>query len=292
VQGTAEYLRLMRPHQYLKNGFVLLGVVFAHQWQPGPLLNALLLFAAFCAMASTVYILNDLTDIEADRRHPVKCFRPLPSGRVRPRQARWLALGLFSLALTLSWSVSLGALACVLAYFGINVLYSRWLKHVVILDVFIISAGFMLRILSGTLGLGIHPSEWLLFCGLMLTLFLGFAKRRAELLMLEAADSPLSSTRRVLDDYSPALLEQLTAVTAACTLISYGLYTLSPQTIALHGGATLVYTLPFVTYGIFRYLFLLHHKARGSDTARDLMTDTHLLITVAGWGVTTLWILA
>lgn len=292
MAGTGDYVRLMRPHQYLKNGFVLLGVVFAHQWQPGPLLNALLLFAAFCAMASTVYILNDLTDIEADRRHPVKRFRPLPSGRVHPRQARWLALGLFGLALAITGFISPVALTCVLAYFGINVLYSRWLKHVVILDVFIISAGFMLRILSGTLGLGIHPSEWLLFCGLMLTLFLGFAKRRAELLMLEAADSPLSSTRRVLDDYSPALLEQLTAVTAACTLISYGLYTLSPQTIALHGGATLVYTLPFVTYGIFRYLFLLHHKARGSDTARDLMTDTHLLITVAGWGVTTLWILA
>ena len=292
MTGTGDYVRLMRPHQYLKNGFVLLGVVFAHQWQAGPLFNALLVFTAFCAMASTVYILNDLADIEADRRHPVKRFRPLPSGRVHPRQARWLALGLFGLALAIAGGVSPVALACVLTYFAVNLLYSRWLKHVVILDVFVISAGFMLRILSGTLGLGIYPSEWLLFCGLMLTLFLGFAKRRAELLMLEAADSPPSGTRRVLDDYSPALLEQLTAVTAACTLISYGLYTVSPQTIALHGGPTLVYTLPFVTYGIFRYLFLLHHKARGSDTAHDLMTDTHLLITVAGWGLTTLWILA
>ena len=292
MRRAAEYVRLMRPHQYLKNGFVLLGVVFAHQWQPGPLFNALLVFAAFCAMASTVYIMNDLTDIEADRQHPVKRFRPLPSGRVQPQQARWLALGLFGFSLTVSWAVSLGALICVVAYFAVNVLYSRWLKHVVILDVFIISSGFMLRILSGTLGLGIYPSEWLLLCGLMVTLFLGFAKRRAELLMLEAADSAPSATRRVLDDYSPALLEQLTAVTAACTLISYGLYTVSPQTIALHGSPALVYTLPFVIYGIFRYLFLLHHKARGSDTARDLMTDIHLLVTVAGWGLTTIWILA
>ncbi len=287
-----DYLRLMRPHQYLKNGFVLLGIVFSHQWLPGPLIAAMLVFAAFCAMASTVYIMNDLMDIDADRQHPVKCSRPLPSGQVSSRSACTLAVTLFGISLGVAWWVSFGALACVLAYFSLNVLYSRWLKHVVILDVFIISSGFMLRILAGTLGLGIEPSAWLLLCGLMVTLFLGFAKRRAELLMLESAASSSSATRKVLDDYSPALLEQLTAVTAACTLISYGLYTVAPQTVALHGSQALVYTLPFVTYGIFRYLFLLHHKARGSDTARDLMTDMHLLITVAGWGMTTIWILA
>jgi 4-hydroxybenzoate polyprenyltransferase len=287
-----DYLRLMRPHQYLKNGFVLLGVVFSHQWGPSSLLGSALAFMAFCAMASTVYIMNDLMDVEADKQHPIKCARPLPSGQIKPAHALLLSLGLFSVSVAFALVVSTSVLACVLAYFMLNVLYSRWLKHVVILDVFVISSGFMLRILAGTIGLGIAPSEWLLLCGLMVTLFLGFAKRRAELLMLEAAETELTGTRKVLDEYSPALLEQLTSVTAACTLISYGLYTVSPQTIALHGSTALIYTMPFVTYGIFRYLFLLHHKSRGNDTAKDLMTDKHLLLTIAGWVFTILSILA
>jgi len=288
----SAYIKLMRPHQYLKNGFVLLGVVFSHQWSAANLLDALLAFLAFCSIASTVYIMNDLMDVEADRQHPIKCKRPLPSGTISASLAILLAAGLLLLSTLLSLLVSKTVLLCVTAYFILNLFYSLWLKHVVILDVFIISSGFMLRILAGTLGLDIAPSDWLLLCGLMVTLFLGFSKRRAELLMLEASTDPQTRTRKVLDDYSPALLEQLTSVTAACTLISYGLYTVSPQTVSLHGSQDLIYTLPFVTYGIFRYIFLLHHKARGNDTARDLMTDTHLLITITGWGLTTLWILS
>jgi hypothetical protein len=150
----------------------------------------------------------------------------------------------------------------------------------------------MLRILVGTLGLGIEPSNWLLLCGLMLTLFLGFAKRRAELLMLESSgDRSKASTRRVLDDYSPIMLEQYIAVSAACTILSYSLYTVSESTIAVHGSGNLIYTVPFVIYGIFRYLYLLHHRAQGNDTARDLLTDSHLLLTVAGWIVTSLAVL-
>lgn len=285
-------VRLLRPHQYIKNGFVLLGVVFAHQWDNGTLAQALLAFLAFCAMASAVYALNDILDVEADRQHPKKRFRPLASGDISIRQGWAIVAALTLLSILLGLLVGRIVPALLLIYLVINIGYSMRLKHVVILDVFIISAGFMLRILTGTLGLGIAPSHWLLLCGLMLTLFLGFAKRRAELLLLESMDSTSpASARRVLDDYSPVMLEQYTAVSAACTILSYSLYTVSQSTLAVHGSGELVYTVPFVVYGIFRYLFLLHHRAQGNDTARDLLTDSHLLATVACWIALTLVLL-
>lgn len=285
-------LKLVRPHQYLKNGFVLLGPLFAHQWDLVTLSQALLAFLAFCCMASAVYVLNDIMDIEADRAHPVKCRRPLPSGAISLATAKRLLAGLVVGSVTLSLLVSGWVTLFVAAYFVINIFYSWHLKHVVILDVFLISSGFMLRILAGTVGLGIAPSAWLLLCGLMVTLFLGFAKRRAELLMLEVTDGANNGlTRRVLDDYSPEMLEQFIAVTAACTIIAYGLYTVSPKTVAIHGSDDLIVTLPFVVYGIFRYLFLLHRRAKGNDTAKDLVQDRHLLVTVAAWVGTTLWVL-
>lgn len=286
-------LKLVRPHQYLKNGFVLLGPLFAHQWDLVTLSQALLAFLAFSCMASAVYVLNDIMDIEADRAHPMKCRRPLPSGAISLSTAKRLLAGLVVGSLVLSVLVSGWVALFVTAYLVINIFYSWHLKHVVILDVFLISSGFMLRILAGTVGLGIAPSAWLLLCGLMVTLFLGFAKRRAELLMLETKEGAHNGlTRRVLDDYSPEMLEQFIAVTAACTILSYGLYTVSPQTVAIHGSDDLIVTLPFVVYGIFRYLFLLHRRDKGNDTAKDLVQDRHLLVTVAAWVGTTLWVLA
>ena len=286
-------LKLIRPHQYLKNGFVLLGPLFAHKWDPGTLALTLLAFFAFCSMASAVYILNDILDIEADRAHPVKRNRPLPSGTISLRLAKILLGTLIFSSVMFSTLTSWWVLLFVISYLAINILYSWRLKHIVILDVFIISAGFMLRILAGTVGLGIAPSAWLLLCGLMVTLFLGFAKRRAELLMLESSDYENSNlTRKVLDDYSPQMLEQFISVTAACTIIAYGLYTVSPQTVAIHGSDNLIYTLPFVVYGIFRYLYLLHRRAKGNDTAKDLAQDPHLLATVMAWVGITLWVLS
>lgn len=284
-------IQLMRPHQYLKNGFVFLGPLFAHQWSLMTLGQALLAFIAFSCMASAVYIMNDLMDVAADREHPVKRHRPLPSGAISAGLAKRLLTGLALLSLAVSLLVSLNVALCVAAYFMLNVLYSWRLKHVVILDVFLISSGFMLRILAGTAGLGIEPSAWLLLCGLMVTLFLGFAKRRAELFILETTPADRNLTRRVLDDYSPAMLEQFIAVTAACTILTYGLYTVSAQAVAVHGNDNLIYTLPFVVYGIFRYVFLLHRCARGNDTARDLLQDPHLLMILSAWLASTLWVL-
>lgn len=286
-------VQLMRPHQYVKNGFVMLGVVFSHRWDHSTLLYAGCAFIAFCVIASAVYTLNDILDVESDRQHPIKCTRPIARGAVSVRAAWMLLVVLAMLAFTLAARVSPLTLIFVATYAVFNIAYSWRLKHIVILDVFLISSGFMLRILAGTLGIGINPSQWLLLCGFMLTLFLGFSKRRAELLMLEKnGNSDRTVTRRVLNDYSAVMLEQFITVGAACTILSYGLYTMSPDTVQKHGSMNLIYTLPLVIYGMFRYLFLLHHLSRANDTARDLFADRHLLITVLAWLGLTIGILA
>lgn len=286
------FLKLLRTHQYIKNGFVLLGVVFSRYWDLPTLIMAGLAFIAFCAMSSAVYVLNDFIDVEADRLHPKNKFRPIASGEVSLKAAYVLLGLLVTISLLSGIYISYTVTGLLLSYLILNIAYSLKYKHVVILDVFIISAGFMLRILAGSWGIGIPPSHWLLLCGLMLTLFLGFAKRHSELSLLESSGKhDRAITRKVLDDYSPVLLEQYISVSAACTIIGYGLYTVSETTISTHGSANLIYTLPFVVYGIFRYLYLLHRQSRGGDTARDLLTDAHLLSTVTGWVATCVWVL-
>jgi 4-hydroxybenzoate polyprenyltransferase len=276
-----QLLRLLRPHQWLKNGFVFVGLLFGHAWHsPDKVGQALLAFAAFCLLASGVYVLNDLVDRERDRQHPKKKLRPLASGTVTVPLALVAAALCLTAGLLLAFNGAGRAPWLFVAYLVLNVAYSLGLKHVVILDVFIIAAGFMLRLLVGTLGLGIAPSQWLLLCGLLLTLFLGFAKRRAELLAL-TSDS--GGHRRVLEHYSSALLDQFITVAAAGTVVSYSLYTVSADTIALHGTSGLIYTLPFVLYGMFRYLFLLHRRGGGGDPAQELLADPHLIIAFLGW---------
>ena len=286
-------LKLLRPHQYIKNTFVLAGVLFSRQWDIYTLLQAAWAFCAFSLSASAVYILNDLSDIEADRAHPKKRYRPLPSGKVSITVARKLAIILFLATfiptlLLKDWIL----VSIMLTYIVMNIAYSLCLKHIVLLDVFVISMGFMLRLLAGTWGIGIAPSEWLLLCGMMLTLFLGFCKRTSELLQSAMADDTFAEkSRRVLTEYNTAMLEQFTSITAACAIISFGLYTVSDQTIRTQGTSNLIYTLPLVIYGIFRYLFLLHRHGKGTDTAKDLFTDRHLLLTGSCWVAMTLVIL-
>ena len=284
-----SYIKILRPHQWLKSGFVFVGLLFGHAWNNAPLVhNVLFAAAAFSLAASFIYVINDLADRERDREHPEKRHRPLASGAISARQA--LLLGGFCLfvALLLAQAASTTVLSIVLAYVVLNVAYSMGLKHVVLLDVFIIAAGFMLRILAGTLGVGIAPSHWLLLCGLMFTLFLGFAKRRAELNVLSGHGG---NHRLVLDDYGPVLLELLIGICATGTIISYSLYTVSADTVAMHGTTNLIYTVPFVIYGVFRYLFLLHRCGGGGDAATALLHDTHLLVTFGAWFLTVGWLL-
>ena len=291
---TRALLRLMRPHQWIKNGFVFLGVVFGHGWDdPALLADALALFVAFCCASSAVYILNDIADRDADRLHPSKRLRPLARGDVGVGTARVVCIALALAGLALAAAVSLSGLLIVGGYVALNLAYSAGLKHVPILDVFMISGGFMLRILAGTVGIGIPPSKWLLLCGLMLTLFLGFGKRRAELVTMTANEDSNSASdhRASLDGYSGTLLDLLIAVSVACAAIGYALYTVDAETVALHGTDKLILTLPFVLYGLFRYLQLIYVKGGGGDPAWDVLHDPHLIATTAGWLGATAWIL-
>jgi 4-hydroxybenzoate polyprenyltransferase len=281
-------LRLMRPHQWLKNGFVLVGLFFAHAWHEATLVQAVLLsVVAFCLMSSAVYVVNDLTDIKADRLHPTKRMRPLAAGVVSVPAAMALALVLFASALVAAWLASPGVALIIALYLLLNLAYSWRLKRVVILDVFIIAAGFMLRILAGTTGIGIAPSSWLLLTGLMVTLFLGFSKRRSELAVMEHGGE---SGRAVLQNYSLPMLDLMIGVCSAGVVMAYSLYTMSAETIAIHHTDKLVYTVPFVLYGLFRYLYRTFADDLGEDPARDLLRDPHLLLTVVGWALVTLWL--
>ncbi len=286
----SELLRLMRPHQWVKNAFVFTGLLFGHAWHDAHLLTQVIFaFAAFCLVSSAIYIVNDIMDVEQDRLHPVKRMRPLAAGHVSLVSARILATLLAVIGLGLAYAAAPAALAILIAYALMNIAYTLWLKHVVILDVFIIATGFMLRILIGTLGVGIPPSQWLLLCGLMVTLFLGFSKRRAEIIALNEEGG---AHRKVLQHYSPVLLDKMIGITAAGLIMSYSLYTMSPETIRTHGTANLIYTVPFVMYGVFRYIYLLHHQSRGGDPSHDLVRDPHLLIVVGAWLLTTIFLIS
>jgi 4-hydroxybenzoate polyprenyltransferase len=285
-----ELLRLMRPYQWVKNTFVFTGLLFGHAWHDPELVNhAVIAFISFCLVSSAVYVINDIVDLEQDKHHPKKNLRPLASGRVSIATAAMLSALLGALGLGLAYSSSPTVLIILVGYALMNFAYSLRLKHVVILDVFIIATGFMLRILAGTLGVGIPPSQWLLLCGLMVTLFLGFTKRRAEIIAL-AEDK--TSHRKVLEHYSPVLLDKMIGITAAGLIMSYSLYTMNPDTIRTHGTANLIYTVPFVMYGVFRYIYLLHHQSRGGDPSHDLVRDHHLLIVVGAWLAATILLIA
>ena len=291
MSGTvSHFVRLARPYQWVKNGFVLAGWLFGHGWHdPGLTVQAGLAFVAFCLVSSAVYALNDVFDRAADRRHPTKRDRPLASGAVRPATAIGFALVLAAAGLGLAAYVSPAAAAIAGGYVVLNFAYSLGLKHVPILDVFLIAAGFMLRLLAGTVGIGIAPSHWLLVCGLMVTVFLGFTKRRAELIALEGAAS--GDHRPVLEQYTPELLDKMISISAAGVITAYALYTVDAATVRLHGTDQLLWTLPFVLYGVFRYIFLLHRRGGGGDPARDLLRDPHLAGAAAGWLAATAWLL-
>ena len=200
-----ELLRLMRPYQWIKNAFVFTGLLFGHAWHdPALAARVVVAFAAFCLVSSAIYAFNDIVDLEQDKQHPKKSRRPLASGMVSVSAASALAALLAASGLLLAYAASPRVLVILLIYALMNIAYTLRLKHVVILDVFIIATGFMLRILAGTLGIGIPPSQWLLLCGLMVTLFLGFTKRRAEIIALT---EDKAAHRRVLEHYGPVLLD-------------------------------------------------------------------------------------
>ncbi len=282
-----DALAALRPKQWTKNAFVLVGPLFGHRWAGDDLRAAALAFVAFCLASSAVYVYNDWIDRDADRHHPLKRSRPIAAGRLRP--ATIAALGLLCCAAAYALAAAIGPamLFLVSAYFGLNVAYTVWLKHVVIADVFAIAGGFQLRLFGGTVGLGIPPSHWLLLCGFSLTLLLALGKRRGELVTQGAH---AGATRSVLGEYSLPLVDQLLAICATLTLAAYGLYTISPDTVAVHGAVDLPYTIPIVTYGVFRYLVVLRGDSDG-DPSRLLFTDRQLQVTALLWLAAVVWVM-
>lgn len=286
--NLSALVRLLRPKQWVKNAFVFAGVLFGAKLHDAPVTTAAALtFVAFSLMASSVYVLNDYFDRESDKQHPVKQRRPLASGAVTPGQALGAAFICMAIALAAAGYAEVRVLGIVLIYLVINIAYSLCLKHQAVIDVFCIATGFMLRILAGTWGIRIPPSGWLILTGMFIALFLGFAKRRAEF----ADQSGGRARRRVLGLYSRELLDTFLSITATGTVLSYGLYTLDPATIALHHTDKLIYTLPFVLFGLFRYLFLLHNGGKGENPSVDVFTDYQLILCGFAFAGGALWLL-
>jgi 4-hydroxybenzoate polyprenyltransferase len=273
----------LRPHQWTKNLIVFAALALSkHLFEPEPFLRASLAFAVFCAVSGAVYLLNDVADVERDRLHPVKSLRPIAKGALGARAALLLAAGVALGAVAASALLGPRFLACAAGYLVLNVLYSFVLKEHVILDVLSIALGFVLRAVAGAVAIGVAISEWLLICTLLLALFLALAKRRHEIVTLSGE---AVAHRRILAEYSPYLLDQMIAVVTASCVTAYAFYTTAAETVAKYRTDRLAWTLPFVLYGIFRYLYLVHQKEQGGSPADILATDRPLLVAVALWAL-------
>ncbi len=288
VQFALTIFLLLRPKQWVKNAFVCAGVIFGGRvHDPKSIQSMALAFVAFCAIGSCVYVINDYRDRESDRQHPTKRNRPLASGAITTGSAFAAGIAMAVISATTAWFADPRVLFVILLYLAINSAYSFGLKHQPVIDVFCIAAGFMLRLMAGTWAIGIPPSGWLILTGMFLTLFLGFAKRLAE--WTDAAGS--HSRRRVLTEYSAELLNSFLSITATGTVLSYGLYTLDSKTIELHHTDKLIFTLPFVLLGLFRYLFILHRLKKGENPSIDVFTDRQNLLCGFAFVGSTLWLL-
>jgi 4-hydroxybenzoate polyprenyltransferase len=268
-------------------------VVFAalafskHLFERGPLLRSLLGFALFCALSGAVYLLNDVADVERDRLHPTKSRRPIASGELPVRTATLIALVLGLLALAGSWFLGGAFLASAVCYLALNLLYSFRLKEVVIVDVLSVSLGFVIRAIAGGAAIGVAVSDWLLICTVLLALFLSLSKRRHELTSLSGT---AAGHRAILAEYSPYLLDQMIGVVTASCLMAYAFYTTAEETRQKFQTDRLAWTIPFVLYGIFRYLYLVHQKEKGGSPADVLLTDRPLLLDVALWAAAVVFI--
>lgn len=286
--GARSWFALLRPAQWSKNLFVLAALLFSGRATELPVVtDAVLAFVAFCLVASAVYAFNDVRDRDADRAHPVKRHRPVASGAIGVRQALLTSAVLAVAGIALGATVHLGVVVGLTAYLLLNLAYTLGLKEVVLLDVFSIAAFFVIRLLVGAEAVQVPPSVWLLLCGGLLALYLGFAKRRHELTMLGDAST---THRGVLAHYSPQFLDQISAVLLAVTIVAYLMYTLESPTAEMVGGEALSYGVPFVLYGVFRYLYLVHQHDKGSPT-ETVLSDRSLLVAVGLWVLYNGWVL-
>jgi 4-hydroxybenzoate polyprenyltransferase len=273
-------LAATRPREWIKNAFLFAPLLFAQRvLQPEAVVKSTLAFIVFCVAAGGVYLINDICDREEDRKHPQKHTRPIASGMLPVSSAATAAGVLLVAALGAAFLLASAFGFVALAYVVLVATYSKWLKHIVILDVFSIAFGFVLRVSAGAVVIGVAMSHWLLICTMLLALFLGLSKRRHEIVTLSSDDS-----RRVLAEYNPLFLDMMIGIVTSATVVSYALYTVSQETIQRFHTDHLLLTVPFVLYGIFRYLYLVYHKNYGGAPAHTLMTDIPLLLNVVLWG--------
>ena len=283
-----DWIQLARPPQWVKNFFVLAPLLFSGramemEW----VLRSLVAFVMFCLLASTIYLWNDAADAEADRAHPTKRQRPIASGRIGKRQAVIAGGVLLVVALAVAWQLGPTVFGLAGTYVALNILYTVRLKEMVVLDVFAVAAFFLIRLLTGSAAIDVRASVWLLLCGGLLALYLGFTKRRHELSLLGASSA---EHRSVLSHYSTGFLDQMSSVLLAVTVVSYIMYTLTSETARQVGDDSLSYSTIFVLYGVFRYLYLVHQRNGGSPT-RTLLTDRSLLVTVVLWVAYCGWVI-
>jgi 4-hydroxybenzoate polyprenyltransferase len=275
----------MRPKQWTKNLVLFAPLVFSQNlFKQQPFVKSLTAFAVFCLLSGCVYILNDLIDLEQDKKHPVKSKRPLASGKLNKSHAIIAIIVILFISFTTN-ALFLNALFFITSfcYLVLQICYSFYLKHIVIIDVFSIAAGFLLRVIAGAEVIEVNFSTWLLFCTILLALFLALSKRRHEIFLLE--DNAIHH-RKILFEYSTELLDHMISIVTTATVIVYMLYTVSEDTIAYFGTDNLKYTTPFVLYGIFRYLYLIHQKNEGGSPEKVLLNDRPLLCGVILYGLT------
>lgn len=275
------YIKLLRPKQWIKNLFLFAAVVFSDNLFSLPfLIKSFLGFMCFCAISSCVYILNDIIDVEKDRHHPKKRLRPIASGIISKSEALLLLCISAPIILFLSLLLNIGFGVIVLAYFLINILYTFKVKHIVILDIMFIAAGFILRVSGGAVIIGVEVSPWILMCTLLLALFLGFSKRRNELVLM--GDNP-EKHRKILEEYSIEFLDNMLAIVTSSTVMAYSLYTFWA-----HDNKYSMITIPFVLYGIFRYQYLIYKKNEGGSAEEVIFSDKPFLINILLWVVSSI----
>jgi 4-hydroxybenzoate polyprenyltransferase len=275
-------MRLLRPEQWLKNFFIFAPLIFSrHLFDQGYVWTALQAFLVFSLLSSTVYIFNDIADREADRLHPTKRNRPIAAGRISIGTAVGIAAGLLLVIGFLVTFLNAKFLFVAAIYFVLNLGYSFYLKRVILVDVFIVAAGFMLRVLAGAFAINVQVSEWLVLCTLFVSLFLSISKRRGELMLVKNSDH--YEGRAALRGYDIEFLDQMMTITASGMAISYALYTVAERTVSMFGSSNLIFTTLFVLFGIFRYLYLVRGRKTEDNPTHMLTTDAVTLLNVAAW---------
>lgn len=280
----------LRPRQWAKNLLVVAPLIFSRRlFTPESFAASATAFALFCLVTSAGYLINDVRDFEHDRRHPVKSGRAIAAGRLSVGAAIAAACVLFAAGLVSApFLLGLSFALALAAYCAINLSYTFLLKRIVIVDVFAIAAGFVLRATAGAFAISVEMSGWLLICTTLFALLICFGKRRSELLLLR---EEAAGHRRVLEEYSVRFLDMMIGISAASTVMSYALYTESEETVARFRTRALFLTLPFVLYGVFRYLYLIYHRERGGDPVETALGDRPMLVNLLLWAVTAIVVL-